>query len=553
MTPDPKYTRLRNAIFASTLCFALLPLLVVGAGIPMQFTGLYNDKTLREVENVAKAKSRTIDLFFEERIAQLRILAALNSFDSLTQTAKLQEVLRTLKAGSPSYVDLGVIDMEGNHAAYAGAYDVRNANYKNEIWFAETKRRGVFVSDVFLGFRNFPHIIIAVLREEGDKTWILRATIDSAVFTSVVQSSRLSSEGDAFVISRNGELQTDSYLAGRIMEKVPVDWPRSGSLISPEKLHDKDMLLAKIPLTQVPWLLVVAEDPAQEFSLLFQTRTLAAVIIAFGVIALGAGTWLVTRMIIRRLMEADREKATYDSSLLQSSKMASLGKLAAGVAHEINNPLMLIRENAGWIRDLLEDENPETMQHHADIQKAAGKVEQHVDRARDITHRLLGFARRMDPSPESLPVNPIVDQAIAFLAGEAVFRGITIQRDFTQEQLRVSTDVGRLQQVVLNVIDNAIDALGATGTDAEKGVVRVTTTKQGDTAVIAIRDNGPGIPLDKLEHIFDPFFTTKAPGEGTGLGLSICWSIMESLGGTISAENQQDGGALFTITLPAST
>jgi two-component system NtrC family sensor kinase len=549
MSLDPKYARLRNTIFAATLCFALLPLLLVGIIIPTQFTGLYNDKTLREVENVAKAKSRTIDMFFEERIAQLRILATMNSFEELTKAGKLQDVLRTLKNASPSYVDLGVIDMDGNHAAYAGAYDVRTANYKNELWFSETKRKGIFISDVFLGFRHFPHIIIAVLREDGDKAWILRATIDSAVFTSVVQSSHLSAEGDAFVVSRNGELQTDSYLAGQTMSKVPVEWPRSGSSVSEEQLRGRNMLLAKVPLTQVPWLLVVAEDPAQEFSLLFQTRSLAAMLILFGVTALGLGTWLVTRMIVNRLMGADREKASYDSSLLQSSKMASLGKMAAGVAHEINNPLMLIRENAGWIRDLLEDESVDTMQHHADVQKAALKVEQHVDRARDITHRLLGFARRMDPSSESLPVNPIVDQAIAFLAGEATFRGITINRDFTQDELRVSTDVGRLQQVILNVIDNAIDALGGA---VEKGLghVVVKTEKRGDTAVITIRDNGPGIPPDKIGSIFDPFFTTKAPGEGTGLGLSICWSIMESLGGTIAAENPADGGAMFTITLP---
>ncbi len=552
MSLDPKYARLRNTIFAATLCFALLPLLVVGIFIPVQFTGLYNDKTLREVENVAKAKSRTIDLFFEERIAQMRMLASLNTFDALTRPGKLQEVLRTVKAGSPSYVDLGVIDMEGNHAAYAGAYDVRHVNYKNETWFTETKRRGMYVSDVFLGFRNFPHIIIAVLREEGDKAWILRATIDSAVFTSVVRSSRLSAEGDAFVVNRNGELQTDSYLAGAIMSKIPVEWPRSGSQISQEQLRGKDMLLAKVPLTQAPWLLVVAEDPAQEFSLLFKTRSLAILLILFGVTALGAGTWLVTRKIIRKLMAADRERAAYDSSLLQSSKMASLGKLAAGVAHEINNPLMLIRENAGWIRDLLEDEDPKKMQNHTDMQKAAVKVEQHVDRARDITHRLLGFARRMDPSSESLPVNPIVDQAIAFLSNEAGYRGIEIARDFCKEELRVSTEVGRLQQVILNVIDNAIDAL-ASSQRTEKGRILVSTSRCEDMAVVTICDNGPGIPPDKLKDIFDPFFTTKAPGEGTGLGLSICWSIMEGLGGSIAAENHPEGGALFTISLPISS
>lgn len=548
MATQQRYTRLRNIILATTLCFAILPMLVVGVVIPIQFTGLYNEKTVREVENVARSKGRTIDIFFEERTSQLKSLAGMFTFEELTAPGKLAEILRTIKANSQSYVDLGVIDMEGNHAAYAGSYDVLHANYKNESWFAEVRRKGVFVSDVFLGFRNFPHIIIAVMREEGHRSWILRATIDSAVFTSIVQASRLSTDGDAFVVSRDGVLQTESLLAGAIMDKANIAWPRRGEpSTTEERLSDKNMLVAKVPLSNAPWMLVVAEDPSEHISLLFKTRSMAAGIVLLGLIALSIGTWLTTRMIIRRLVEADKQKAAYDASLLQSSKMAALGKMAAGISHEINNPLMLIREHAGWMRDLLEDEKPETMQHYTDLQKAAIKVEQNVDRAKDITHRLLGFARRVDPSSESLPLNPIVDQAIAFLQNEANYRGITIERDFSKDELRIATDVGQLQQVVLNILDNAIDAVG------EGGKVSVTTRLDDEgMACVVLHDNGPGVPEERLGQIFDPFFTTKKTGEGTGLGLSICYSIMESLGGTVCARNHPDGGAEFTVRLPAT-
>lgn len=547
MSAQHRYTRLRNIILATTLCFAILPMLVVGVVIPIQFTGLYNEKTVREVENVARSKGRTIETFFEERISQLKSLAGMFKFDELTAPGKLAEVLRTVKASSQSYVDLGVIDMEGNHAAYAGSYDVLHVNYKNEKWFAEVRRKGVFVSDVFLGFRNFPHIIIAVMREEGGRSWILRATVDSAVFTSIVQSSRLSPDGDAFVVSRDGMLQTESHLAGPLMGKVDIAWPRRGESTSEELLKGKNMLIAKVPLSNAPWMLVVAEDPSEHISLLLRARTMAALIILLGLAALCVGTWLTTRLIIQRLIEADRQKAAYDSSLMQSSKMAALGKMAAGISHEINNPLMLIREHAGWMRDLLEDEKPENMQHYQDLQNAALKVEQNVDRAKGVTHRLLGFARRVDPSSESLPLNPIVDQAIAFLQSEANYRGITIERDFSKTDLRVSTDVGQLQQVILNILDNAIDAV-------EKGGKVIISTRSGEnnTACILLHDNGAGIPEDRLGQIFDPFFTTKKTGEGTGLGLSICYSIMESLGGTVCARNHPDGGAEFSICLPAS-
>lgn len=543
-----KYNRLRNVIVGTTLCFAILPMLVVGVVIPIQFTGLYHEKTVREVENVARSKGRTIDVFLEERTSQLKTLAGIFNYGEITAPDKLASILRTIKASSWSYVDLGVIDMGGNHVAYAGSYDISNVNYKDEAWFAEVKRKGVFISDVFLGFRQFPHIIIAVMREEGDRSWILRATIDSGVFTSIVQASRLSANGDAFVLSRDGRLQTESLLVGDLMEKTDLVWPARGPEVSTDSLHGKSMLLAKVPLANAPWLLVVAEDPTEHLSLLSKTRTMAVVVILLGLGALCIGTWLTTRLIINRLIETDREKAALDASLLQSSKMAALGKLAAGIAHEINNPLMLIREHAGWIRDLLEDEKSDKMQHYREMESAAVKVEMNVDRAKNITHRLLGFARRIDPASESLPLNPIVEQAIAFLQNEANFRGITIEREFSTEDLRVSTDVGQLQQVILNILDNAIDAAG------KGGLVHVATKPgpEEGKAVVVLRDNGTGIPEERLEQIFDPFFTTKKVGEGTGLGLSICYSIMEGLDGSVSARNHPDGGAEFTITLPLS-
>ncbi|MDL2275503.1 cache domain-containing protein, partial [Desulfosarcina sp. OttesenSCG-928-G10] len=235
-----KYRKLETAIIATTLCFALLPILVAGLVIPPRFSDLYHQKAVREVEHVARSKGRTIDVFLGERTAQLRSLAEMFTFEELTAPGQLPRILRAIKTGSRSYVDLGIIDMDGRHVAYAGAYDISEVNYQNELWFAEVKRTGVFISDVFMGFRNFPHIIIAVMREEEGRFWILRATIDSAVFTSIVQDSRLSAGGDAFVLNADGHLQTESLLAGHVMTPVSVPWPRQGASISEERLNGKD-------------------------------------------------------------------------------------------------------------------------------------------------------------------------------------------------------------------------------------------------------------------------------------------------------------------------
>lgn len=542
---QPKYTKLRLIILATTLFFALVPMLIVGIGVPKQFSSLYHDKTLREVENVARTKGGTIDVFMEERIAQLKTLAETSSYKELTEPGYLLSILRAMKVNSQSYVDLGVIAMDGSHAAYAGPYDLSDANYKEEAWFKETMRKGIFISDVFLGFRNFPHIIIAVMREEGNKNWILRATVDSEIFTSIVRDIKFSSHGDSFVLSKDKKLQTSSILAGDIMEPVALEWPRHGAEIVEENLASKKMIVAKVPLKQAPWILVVAENPSEHLAKLGQAELMSGVILALGLLALCLGTWGTTRKIVSYLEVADQQKAEYDAVLMQSSKMAALGKMATGIAHEINNPLMLIRENAGWIKDLLSDEDKEKLENYNEMELAATKVEQNVDRARNVTHRLLGFARRVDPVYESMPLNPIVDQAVAFLSNEAEFRGISIQKSFSEHNIRVATDVGQLQQVILNVLDNAIDALDSGG-----HITISTDLDLEDRASIHIRDTGKGIDPTVFQQIFDPFFTTKKMGEGTGLGLSICYSIMESLGGSIAAMNHKDGGAHFIISIP---
>ncbi len=249
-----------------------------------------------------------------------------------------------------------------------------------------------------------------------------------------------------------------------------------------------------------------------------------------------------------KVIEADRRQAMLDASLMQSSKMAALGKLAAGVAHEVNNPLMLIRENAGWIRDLLSEEDPVRMAHHNEIEEAANKIEQHVDRAKGITHRMLGFGRRMEPMQENVPLNVLTEQTVKFLESEALHRSITIHKDFDAELPAITTDTAQVQQVILNVLDNAIDAVGQGGAIT----VRTGATESGHEVFVAVTDTGGGISPDVLEHIFDPFYTTKKAGEGTGLGLAICYSIMEKLGGRIVAESTPGNGATFTVLLPTA-
>jgi two-component system NtrC family sensor kinase len=409
--------------------------------------------------------------------------------------------------------------------------------------------RGTYISDVFLGFRKVPHFIIAVARREDDHTWVLRATINTDLFEAMVRAAQTGRKGDAFLLNRDFVYQTAPRFHGGLLEKnTSLQLPMfMGTRLIELAVEGRRLLVAATWLENKEWLLVVEQDPGEELLPLFQTRHLTIGLMAAGVIAVVFGTVLVSQLMIRQLIRADREKAELDANLMQSAKLAAVGKLAAGIAHEINNPLAVIREKAGWIRDLLEEEDIQGSDNFAEFADAVEKIETHVERARTVTHRLLGFARRMEPVEEEVDLHHVLDETIAFLENEARHRNIAIHKEYMADEPTIISDSSQLQQVFLNILNNAIDAV------EQDGDIRVRTHRDGKkgSITIEIADNGPGIPPEHLSKIFDPFFTTKRTGSGTGLGLSISYSIVKKLGGDIVVKSNRPKGAVFTLSFPA--
>jgi two-component system NtrC family sensor kinase len=174
------------------------------------------------------------------------------------------------------------------------------------------------------------------------------------------------------------------------------------------------------------------------------------------------------------------------------------------------------------------------------------KIEYHVVRAKTVTHRLLGFARRMEPVTERVSLNSILDESIEFLKNEARYRNIEIQSNYAPDLPLTTSDSAQLQQVFLNLLNNAIDAIGKDG----RITINTKHIARNNELAVDISDNGPGIPKEVLQKIFDPFFTTKEVGKGTGLGLSISYSIMENLGGRMMVASEEGKGTTFSIYLP---
>ena len=161
---------------------------------------------------VTNSKHRALDTFLTERVSQIRTLAFTHSYEELSDPERLSSIFSVMQAHSRSFADVGIIGMDGKHVAYVGPFDLRTADYTSAEWFQAVLRRGVYVSDVFMGYRNVPHFIIAVLRHEGSRSFILRATIDMEAIGALLQRLYSAGSSDAFLVNEEGILQTPSRI-----------------------------------------------------------------------------------------------------------------------------------------------------------------------------------------------------------------------------------------------------------------------------------------------------------------------------------------------------
>jgi two-component system NtrC family sensor kinase len=537
--------RLRRTMILATAAVSLLPLVIVSFLYYDQYERSIRAETVEGVSRQVTNGKRALEFFLAQRRLALTFVVQDRSFTELCDVATLSRLMKDMNDtfALGSFSDLGLIDAGGKQLCYTGPYDLKGRDYRDQEWFYRVSQRGAFISEVFLGYRHSPHFAIATRHPYGNGYYILRATINAEVLAEQVTAG-LTPYDDVFLVNQEGVLQSPSRRYGAVLKTVPIPVPHATGEVHVLEQDDERHRPVVIGCSQVadsPFVLVYIRPRGRLRSADFSLTRLLLLLLVSVALVLGVILW-GSRQFVASLRAHNLKRAELMHKVEYANKLATVGRLAAGVAHEINNPLTIINEKAGLLRDIvnLQGDCPRR-------EKVLGIVEsitESVGRCRKVTHRLLGFAKHMDIGSETIAVGELLNEVVGFLGKEAAYRNISINIEADPGVPNVESDRGQLQQVFLNILNNAEAAV------SKGGHIDIRVRAHGERRVaVSVSDDGVGIPKENLDRIFEPFFTTKE-GSGTGLGLSITYGIVQRLGGEISVASEVGKGTCFTVLLP---
>ncbi len=522
----------------------LAPLVILIVYFQYRYVGLKEDSRRVHLGAIAEHQANTLDLFMSERRVNLANLVDHPRFSGPPSSEEMGGYLDDLQRVSKAFVDIGLFDSSGVQVAYAGPHpSLESRNYRDEDWYMTLRNTEdhFVITDVYLGFRRQLHFTIAVSRTVGDRFLVLRATLDPERMYEYMESRQMAGDVTTCIVNRSGVYQLVTEKLGRPLDICPVEVSSSKVSGFGEFMSDEGSLqYAFWWLRNTEWALIAQSVPDAQSSLNTpQSRSLmvsvALLLVAVLVIVNRAGK------LVAKQKETDQTRA----QLEHAAKLASVGELAAGIAHEINNPLAVITEESGLLMDYTDPQFGHTLDED-DLRQRLGTIQKSAFRCRDITRKLLRFVRKTDFDLQEHDVHEIINGVIDGLLGpEILVSSVRVERQYDHSLPKLTTDTNQLQQVILNMVNNASDAIGG-----QEGVIDITTSRRDSNVLISISDTGCGMSPEQLEKVFLPFFTTKEVGKGTGLGLSVSYGIIRGLGGKIEVESTEDVGTTFRLVLP---
>ncbi|MEM5787983.1 MAG: cache domain-containing protein, partial [Syntrophobacteraceae bacterium] len=347
---------LRRRIIILMVLIAVVPLVSLAIISSRQYRKVLGEEIVNPLLVLVNKTRHSVELFLAERLSAVSFVASANSFEQLADEHNLSRIFRVMKQEFGGFVDLGLLDENGVLVSYVGPYNIKERDYSQQPWFQEVKLRGTFVSDVFMGFRRFPHMVMAVQRRTGGKSWTLRATIDTHRLDELIGTMRLDPGSDGFLMNKNGVLQTATKSYGGVLDTFPLTLPAfsgEANVIEETDSRGREILVAYTSFEHSPYVLVVVKPRGEVFRAWHTLKSEIFYLFLGAVCLILLVVFQMTGVLVDRLQESEQKREAALREIEHSHKLSSIGRLAAGVAHEINNPMAIINEKAGLMKDLM--------------------------------------------------------------------------------------------------------------------------------------------------------------------------------------------------------
>lgn len=544
--PSPRM--MSGQLTAMSILMALVPLLCLGALTYIFYDAAYREKTNNLLSEQALRTAQSIDFFLEEKLSNLRQEAERTDLATLASPTYLRDRLHSLQNTYQGvFLNLDLVDSQGRIVASTGASGA-GADLSREQWFLQAIQRPQFISNVTV---QNSHPFLGIRITSPQTAWLLRAHLDPRHLEDRIRLFHPGGRGGAIILDRQGLVPPATGSASGGEDVMPLlaqqVFPEGRPVVLEAVDKEKNAhWYGCAPLKSTGGILVIHQSRAELLGPLPQARLSALAIIGLGCAGVVVTALALARRTEQRLLKSEFNQQQMQRQVVEAGKLAAIGELAAGIAHEINNPLAIMMENSGWIQDLLQSEDSQSEENRKEINDSLRTIVTQGHRCREITHKLLSFARKTDNSIHTVNVNTLLEDIAGFARQKAKYRGVEVVVSLDPEAGDVEGSPTELQQIILNLVNNAIDAIVKDG-----GQVKLRSARSGKFIVMDVEDNGQGIPQELLARIFEPFFTTKPAGKGTGLGLAICQDILAKMGGSISVESQTGRGSTFHVRLPS--
>jgi two-component system NtrC family sensor kinase len=548
------FERLRVKLIITLILISSVPLILFAAVVYRKEAELVRKKVLSHLESIVDQNTLMVEEFRNERTRDLGLLAVTIQTNGGECSATY---LKLMHAEHTIYRHIFIANKEGRIICQNGIKHVFGRKLADQPWFRAVTKGKSFMGDIAsTEVKGRYDLLVAVPMKStnGSISGVLGAIVDFNGIAHIMKSTGIGQTGEIYLLNKDGVFLTstrvgESRAGERMVPKLFAEYFKE---VSPDEYIDyrgKKVVRVYRNLLASDWYLVGEQDSAEVFKDITDLRNLFAGFVLLLIALITLIGYLMSTRIVRLLKSAYEQKKELEIQVIQKDKLASMGLLTAGIAHELNTPLASALLYTQMLKEDAKNAWPTSVE-------KLNSIEGEIKRGSKIVRNLLDFSRQSQTESVTTDVNKVLGKLLDISQQLCADKGIIIRRTFEKNLPLVKGNASILHQVFMNIVANAVDAM-------ERGGILTVVTRYIPPlhrAVIEIQDTGIGIPEELLGDVFDPFFTTKLSGEGTGLGLAISHSMVRKMGGNIRVtstchkegySNSQPTGTTFTIELPA--